>query len=146
MKQTKTQQIFNTQCPYENKHQGLALKLLFVCSVGMLRSPTAQVAASSLGFNARACGSCTDLALIPLNCNLINWADKIIFMNMENYSESMKEFKPVGYDVDIKYKAVVWDISDDYDWGDQWLYNFFIDKLKVYLKRSKVIEDTSIEP
>ena len=127
--QTNSQKIFSSECPYDNFHQTAALRLLFVCSVGMLRSPTAQMAASHLGFNARACGSDTQLALIPLNCNLINWADKIFFMNKENYDESIREFAAVGYDVDIRKKAVTWNISDQFEWGNTWLYNHFIKEL-----------------
>lgn len=130
MTQTKTQKIFSDQAPYANTAQGNTQKLLFVCSVGMLRSPTAQMAATELGFNARACGSDTEIALIPLSCNLINWADKIVFMNGENFYESLREFKDVGYDIDIREKAVLWNIGDNYDWNDPWLYNHFLDKLK----------------
>lgn len=132
MTQTNTQKIFSAECPYDNLFQTKAKRLLFVCSVGMLRSPTAQIAASQLGFNARACGSDTQLALIPLNCNLINWADKIVFMNRENFQESMHEFEAVGYDEDIEKKAVVWNIGDEYEWGDTWLFNHFLDKLKEF--------------
>lgn len=130
MNQTKTQQIFNDAAPYANRAQTTAKKLLFVCSVGMLRSPTAQIAATSLGFNARACGSDTEIALIPLNCNLINWADRIIFMTDDNLIQSIKEFELVGYDEDILNKYVVWDITDDYDWGDNVLFNICLHKLK----------------
>lgn len=130
MQQTKTQQIFNDKAPFGNVSQGTAKKLLFVCSVGMLRSHTAQVVASQLGFNARACGSCVDIALIPLSCNLINWADSIIFMNGENYREALKAFKPVGYDVDILQKCLIWNIPDCYNWGDDYLFSIFMDKIK----------------
>lgn len=124
-KQTLTQKIFSTNCPYANHSQTNAKRLLFVCSVGMLRSPTAQMVATGLGHNARACGSCLDLALIPLSCNLINWADHIFFMNRENQQEALKHFTPVGYDDDILAKGVVWNIPDQYNWGDNVLWNIF---------------------
>ena len=106
--------------------------MLFVCSVGMLRSPTAQVAASTLGFNARACGSDVSCALIPLSCNLINWAEKIFFMNVENFQQALDEFTAVGYEEDIRKKAVVWNIEDDFEWGDNWLFHHFLEKLEEF--------------
>ena len=129
-KLTKTQQIFSDNCPFDNSSQTKAKRLLFVCSVGMLRSPTAQMVASSQGYNARACGSAVNIALIPLSCNLINWADHIIFMNVENALQAHKEFEAVGYKQDILKKQIVWNISDIYDWGDNVLWNTIDWKLK----------------
>lgn len=122
-KKTKTQLIFSDLCPYDNSSQTNAKRLLFVCSVGMLRSPTAQMVASIQGYNARACGSNVDIALIPLSCNLINWADHIIFMNAENAIEAHKEFEAIGYKDDILNKQIVWNIPDHFNWGDNFLWN-----------------------
>src|ERR1700741_1419364 len=97
MKQTLTEKIFATDCPYENPAQTKAKRLLFVCSVGLLRSPTAQIVASTMGYNARACGSNVELALIPMSCKLIDWANHIIFMNRGNLDQSLKVFSVVGY-------------------------------------------------
>lgn len=129
-KPTKTQQIFSNNCPFDNSSQTNARRLLFVCSVGMLRSPTAQMVASSQGYNARACGSAVNIALIPLSCNLINWADHIIFMNVENAIEAHKEFEAVDYKEDIMQKQIVWNIEDRYNWGDEVLWNTIDWKLK----------------
>ncbi len=127
---TKTAQIFRSDCPYDNLNQTKAKRLLFVCSVGMLRSPTCQVAASHLGYNARACGSAVHIALIPLSVNLINWAHRIIFMNRENFNESLDTFNSVDYHTDIIEKGEVWNIADTYDWGDNVLFNIATEKLK----------------
>jgi len=129
-KQTKTQLIFSDQCPYDNGSQTVAKRLLFVCSVGMLRSPTAQMVATNQGFNARACGSSVNIALIPLSCNLINWAHRIIFMNAENAIQAHKEFDAIGYEDDIKAKQIVWNFEDLYNWGDTALWNAVDWKLK----------------
>jgi len=132
MKQTKTQNIFSAEAPYANSFQTSAKRLLFVCSVGMLRSPTAQMVASQNGHNARACGSDVDIALIPLSCNLINWADKIVFMNPDNFDQAKQVFDPVGYKEDIEAKAIVWNIIDDYSWGDNVLWNILYTKMKMF--------------
>jgi predicted protein tyrosine phosphatase len=126
---TKTQIIFGNDCPYNNASQTQAARLLFVCSVGMLRSPTAAVAATVRGHNARSCGSDLKLALIPLTVNLINWADTIFFMHQENFGESLKNFAACEYDEDIRAKAIVWNFEDNVNWGDQILFNTVTDKL-----------------
>lgn len=126
---TYTEQIFKLGCPFNNEYQGTAKRLLFVCSAGMLRSPTCANVGASLGFNTRACGSHTEYALIPLSVNLIKWAYKIIFVNEENYFKALEVFAPVAYDLDIKAKAIVWDIEDDYEWGHPALVKYARDKL-----------------
>lgn len=128
----KTQKIFSDECPFANLFQTGAKRLLFVCSVGMLRSPTAQMVASQNGHNARACGSDVDIALIPLSCNLINWADKIVFMSPENFEQAKMVFDPVGYKEDIEAKAIVWNIEDDYNWGDSVLWGILHEKMKMF--------------
>lgn len=100
-KPTLTQLIFNTQSPWDNPYQGKDKKVLFVCSAGILRSATAARIFSDR-FNTRACGS-MDYALIPITGELIAWADEIVFVHKENYSDvrqsydwdSIKEKKPV---------------------------------------------------
>ena len=132
MKQTNTHNIFSSAAPYANSYQTTAKRLLFVCSVGMLRSPTAQMVASQNGHNARACGSDVEVALIPLSCNLINWADKIIFMNPDNFEQAKQVFDSVGYKEDIEAKAIVWNIVDDYSWYDDVLWNILYTKMKMF--------------
>lgn len=82
-----------------------------------------------MGHNARACGSDEEIALIPLSCNLINWAHKIIFMNPRNYNEAISNFKVIDYDKLIASKAIIWDIKDEYDWGDKVLWRILHDKM-----------------
>jgi predicted protein tyrosine phosphatase len=128
----KTQQIFNLTAPYDNPYQGSTTRLLFVCSVGLLRSPTGAAVGIKRGYNTRSCGSDASYALIPLSVNLIEWADYIVFVNQENFNHAVKDFEAVGYDANIKSKAIVLDIPDQYDafnpvlvqkfndWFDQW--------------------------
>lgn len=115
---TKTKSIFKLTAPYTNESQGPATRVLFVCSVGMLRSPTAAVIGAKLGLNTRSCGS-SNLALIPLSVNLIMWADWIVFMNRENYNEARDTFQSEIADNYLFDKAVVWDIPDHYNYMDE---------------------------
>jgi predicted protein tyrosine phosphatase len=112
---TYTEQIYSLSCPFDNKYQGLAARHLYVCSAGLLRSPTAAEVAISLGYNARSCGSAT-YALIPISVNLIHWANKIFFMEENNYHEALESF--FGDTETCKMletKAVVWEIEDYFD-------------------------------
>lgn len=127
----KTEQIFLLSAPYNNPYQGDATRILFVCSAGLLRSPTGAAVGVKRGYNTRSCGS-ANYALIPLSVNLIKWANHIVFVNQINYHQSIKDFKKVGYDEIIKSKAIVLDIPDRYDafspfliekfneWFDKW--------------------------
>ena len=78
---TKNAEIFQTTTPYNNHSQGSAPRWLFVCSAGLLRSPTGAALAIRKGLNARSCGSAIDYALIPVSANLIMWAEKIVFID-----------------------------------------------------------------
>lgn len=124
-----TEKMFQLSTPYNNPFQGSALRLLFVCSAGLLRSPTCADVGTSLGFNTRSCGSHMEYALIPLSVNLIMWANKIIFVNPDNYSRAIRVFEPTGYDADIKHKSIVWDIEDDFNRGDPGLVKLVREKL-----------------
>lgn len=112
----KTLAIYSLTAPYNNPYQGNDVRVVFCCSVGMLRSATASKLATR--FNARCCGT-SSLALIPLSVNLITWADKIVFMNPKNLDEAKRTFrnrKEVLARLDIR--GVVWDIPDTYEYMD----------------------------
>ena len=117
---TKNAEIFNTTAPYNNYHQGSAPRWLFVCSAGLLRSPTGAALAIRKGLNARSCGSAVDYALIPISANLIMWAEKIVFVNEENYNESLELFADHQrlHNL-IIMRALVLDIPDVYNFNDR---------------------------
>lgn len=74
-----------------NPYQSKALRVLCVCSGGVLRSPTAAWVLSNepFNFNTRSCGD-ADYALIPLTCELVAWADEIVVMD-DRHAQSVKE-------------------------------------------------------
>lgn len=116
---TKNAAIFQTNAPYRNPYQGAAPRWLFVCSAGLLRSPTGATLAAQRGINARSCGSNFNYALVPCSANLINWADKIIFVNPENLMQLEDNF--LGHrDLleQIERKSEVLQISDNYEYMD----------------------------
>lgn len=68
-----------------NPYQGTDKKVVFVCSMGILRSATAaRIYAHK--YNTRTAGTWPD-ALIPLSPILIAWADELVFVNKENYEQ-----------------------------------------------------------
>jgi predicted protein tyrosine phosphatase len=73
-----------------NPYQGTDKKVLFVCSMGILRSATgARLYANK--YNTRAAGSWDD-ALIPVTPLLLAWADEVVFVNEENYRGVLAQF------------------------------------------------------
>ena len=114
---TKTQEIFELSCPYGHSSQGHHPKYLFVCSAGLLRSPTFAKVLTEIGYNTRSCGS-ESYALIPLSVNLIFWADKIFFMEEFNYEGALATFsKDEDTLQEIKSKHIILGIEDKYDYN-----------------------------
>jgi predicted protein tyrosine phosphatase len=111
---TLTSQIFNLSAPYDNPYQGSRRRILFVCSAGLLRSPTGASVGSVRGYNTRAAGSNQRYALVPLSVNLIEWAQTIVFVNQENLQQALETFDAVGYGDDLERKSVALDIPDRY--------------------------------
>ena len=127
---TKNDTIFRTNAPYSNPYQGSSERWLFVCSAGLLRSPTGAALAIKRGINARSCGSNFNYALIPCSANLINWANKIIFVNKENLWQLEDNF--LGHKdllEQIEQKQIVLNIPDNFEYMDTELQQFFQDEL-----------------
>lgn len=123
---TKNAAIFKTSAPYNNPYQGNGPRWLFVCSAGLLRSPTGAALAIKRGINARSCGSNFNYALIPCSANLINWADRIIFVNKENLWQLEDNF--LGHKdllEQIERKQVVLNIPDNFEYMDPELVSEF---------------------
>lgn len=111
-----TDKIFQVSCPYNNPYQGNRSRVLFVCSAGLLRSPTAAVLGAAMGMNTRSCGSHGG-ALIPISANLIEWAAHIYFMDEHCHLEALETFRGKSmYEEQLLDKAKVWDIHDDYEY------------------------------
>lgn len=130
---TMNNTIFQTNAPYNNPYQGSKRRMLWVCSAGLLRSPTGAFVAAQRGYNTRACGSNQEYALINLSGNLIDWAHIIVFVNKENFHEALATFQNTGYDEDLEAKAVILDIPDRFEAFEpclQKLLNDGLDKLE----------------
>ena len=127
---TKTEEIFELNCPYNNPYQGSDFKALFVCSVGLLRSPTAANLFARKGWNTRSCGT-EDIALIRLSKNLIAWADKIFFMQKSNYLSAQYVFRGHEDALEVlKRKSVVLGIEDSFGYNNSELIRQLEEQVK----------------
>lgn len=94
-----------------NPYQGNALKVLCVCSVGMLRSPTlANWLHTTFGYNTRSCGT-NELALIPLSTALLEWADMVVFVDNSAYNDAYDDKHKKYFD-----NAMILSIPDNYEY------------------------------
>lgn len=122
IKKTLTDIMFETKSPYNNPYQGSDKRVLFVCSVGMLRSATAaRIYAKK--YNTRAAGSDQVEALIPVTSELIAWADEIVFVNQYNRDEVDKFFDLENIGKTKKIKVL--NIPDQYPHMDPQLIAAF---------------------
>lgn len=141
---TRTDLIKLNSCPFKNEAQGRYLRVLFICTVGLLRSPTAAKVAGEFNINARAAGSLQHIALIPVSANLIIWADKLVFMNKENLDQTLEIFKDSPDFIEsINKKSITWDIEDYFDYNDKVLQSVIREKIREELL--PVNYDTRIE-
>lgn len=125
----------------KNPYQTNTLRVLCVCSVGMLRSPTlANALHSRFGHNTRSCGVTTTHALVPINEALLHWADEIVFVDFDAYdeftnvphsSDMLELLKGQGTDIFIL------NIPDVYNWNDSEL---IINSVNQYLERKKIMD------
>lgn len=92
-----------------NPYQGTDKKVLFICSMGILRSATAARLYAHK-YNTRSAGSWGD-ALIPITPMLLAWAEEIVFVNKENFENAVAEF---GEEVFKETPTKVLDIPDRY--------------------------------
>lgn len=81
----------------KNPYQGSDKKVVFVCSMGILRSATgARLYAHR--YNTRTAGTWDD-ALVPLSPILIAWADELVFVHKENYQGALDKFGEDAFDL-----------------------------------------------
>ncbi len=117
--------IINT--PYQSDH----LKVVCVCSGGVLRSPTMAkiLTMPPFNFNTRSCGT-EDYALVIISQSLVYWADIIVCA--ETYHRSVVEsVMDNAYEVgEVRPPIFTMNIPDEYDYCDPVLVDIATEKLK----------------
>ena len=105
-------------------------KFLFVCSVNMLRSPTAEHVARTMGYSADSAGTVLDLAVRPLTLDAINRAEYIICMEMRHNLKVLDMAPHRGAD------TFVWNIPDDYNYCDPVLITILQNYIGIFAKNN----------
>jgi predicted protein tyrosine phosphatase len=100
---------------YRPDNEGTALRWLFIDNEGVIKSATGQTLACKANINARACGVDVQSCLIPVSLQLVNWAQKIIFLDQWSYDKFSFVFRE--YEMDLRSaqgKSVVLNLTDTY--------------------------------
>ena len=98
-----------------NKFQGDTLRVLAVCSAGLLRSATIQqYLVKEFGDNVRNCGVDEEYALIPISTALVSWAHEIIFADIISFTKVRAKLK----EMDVLDKCIILKIPDQYEFND----------------------------
>ena len=98
-----------------NKFQGDTLRVLAVCSAGLLRSATIQqYLVKEFEYNVRNCGVDAEYALIPISTALVSWADEIIFADIISFTKVRAKLK----EMDVLDKCIILKIPDQYEFND----------------------------
>ena len=104
------------------------LKLLFVCSFGQQRSPTAEKIYKK-EYNTKSAGIYSQEH--PVTRELLNWADQILVMEKEHQIDIIKNFPE--YD----HKITVLNIPDMYNYNNPELIKLLKEKVKETLNINK---------
>lgn len=111
----------------DNPWQGKDKRVLFVCSMGILRSATAA-RIYAMKYNTRSAGTWGD-ALIPLTPMLLAWAQEIVFVTTENYENAVVEF---GVEIFLSTPTKVLNIPDQYEHMHPMLVQAFVEQYEPY--------------
>lgn len=107
------------------------MKLLFVCSANMMRSPTGEAVFSRYeGIEAASAGINMD-AETPVSADLVEWADVVVVMEQHHARFLQERF---GYLLRRKRIAVL-GIPDRYDYMDPELVRILKEEVEPQLSR-----------
>ena len=100
-----------------NTFQGKDLKVLCVCTAGILRSKTlANVLYENLGYNTLPVGTAKDFCLVPISEAAVAWCDIICFVDEDckDYlnAEDWEFIKEWGVGI------ITLNVEDNYPYGD----------------------------
>lgn len=108
-----------------NGYQGHFKKVLCVCSVGILRSPTLAeiLSRDPFNFNTRSVGVDQEYALTPVDLVHVAWADEIVVMTDEQHQvirtmQSELEEYNRGFDAFSTAPVHNFNLQDDYGFRD----------------------------
>lgn len=92
-------------------------RLLFVCSVNRLRSPTAEFIARRHGLVADSAGTDESLAIVALRDDHLRWATEIVCMEAHHADTVHRRLAALGLPPGNP-PVHTWHIPDEYDFQD----------------------------
>lgn len=124
-----------------NPHQGTDIKVLCVCSAGLLRSPTLArwLVRNFKNVNPRAVGCEAGHALIPLDQVHLEWADVILCADDWNLNSVYNELNSL----EMKKEIHCLNIPDAYAFGDYRLESIIKSKFEMLLSELEFSEECS---
>lgn len=125
-----------------NRYQGDFVRILCVCSAGLLRSPTmARVLTRDFdNVNPRAVGHSVDFALIPLDQVHLEWADLILCADSSTTDAVALQMS--NFNIDKNF--VNMNIPDEFEFANPKLEQIIRDKLAKITKPGR--EFQFVEP
>lgn len=97
--------------------EGNFRRWVFVDETGRVASATAMALAIKVGINARAVGSNFNNCLQPISPILIEWAEKIIFLNQTSYDQTIALLNTPNYSnvlITLQTKSEILNIPDTF--------------------------------
>lgn len=108
------------------------LRVLFICDANCLRSPTAEAVFSGYpGVEARSAGVGKE-ATVPVNAELLDWADLIFVMEKRHRNIIHSRFKEIYQ----RKRILCLYIPDEFEFMDPELVGLLEEKVTPYLDRS----------
>ena len=105
------------------------MKILFVCSANIDRSPTAELIYSDRRDLEVKSAGVSDYATIPISLELIKWADIILCMEKKHKQKIKKVFS-----ADLENKVIDFlDVPDVYEYMNINLVNLIKEKTETWL-------------
>ena len=105
------------------------MKILFVCSANIDRSPTAEfIYSNRCDLEVKSAGV-SDYAKIPISLELIQWADIILCMEKKHRQKIKNKFSDISIDKIIDSL----DVLDMYEYMDINLVNMIREKTEAWL-------------
>ena len=115
-----------------NPYQGKDLKILTVCSAGLLRSPTLArwLHRNFKNVNTRPVGTSQDHALISLDEVHLRWAEVILCVDSSTFNIVEDQLNTLGVEREIHSL----NIPDNFGFGDETLENIIKVQIEELLK------------
>lgn len=129
--------MMNRLANVHNRYQGDSIRVLTVCSAGLLRSPTiARVLTKDFdNVNCRSVGVSQEYALIPIDEAHVTWADVIICADTEHAVEIESTFTQFMTDEIFDKPLIVLNLPDMFPFADPTLERMVREKVASLIAR-----------